>query len=111
MRELRKQLRKNAQESLEITKPLHHEYHNTRKHCLRQRKLEDLRIMQQKEYVNNKNFCADPHKFAKRLFNPPKSGNPFSEDVGNAYFAKIYFDSNRSYSYIHDLDFPETSLP
>ena len=49
MRELRKQLRKNAQESLEITKPLRHEYHNTRKHFLRQHKLEDLRIMQQKE--------------------------------------------------------------
>ena len=35
MRELRKQLRKNAQESLEITKPLPHEYHNTRKHFLK----------------------------------------------------------------------------
>ena len=70
---------------------------------LRQRKLEDLRIMQQKEYVNNKNFRADPHKFAKHLFNPPKNGNPS--------FAKTYFDSNRSYSYTDDLDFPETSLP
>ena len=68
--------------------------------------------MQQKEYVNNKNFRADPHKFAKHLFNPPKSGNPsFSEDVGNTYFAKTYFDSNRSYSYTDHLDFPETSLP
>ena len=68
--------------------------------------------MQQKEYVNNKNFRADPHKFAKHLFNRPKSGNPsFSEDVGNTYFAKTYFDSNRSYSYTDDLDFPETSLP
>ena len=60
-----------------------------RKDYLRQRKLEELRLKQKEESLNNKKFREDPDKFASNLLSPPKQGDPsFNEVEANTFFCK-----------------------
>ena len=78
MRELRKNIRKNP------TSQDKSEYHLTRKHYLRQRNLEELRLSHESEFANtvNRRFRKKPDR---NLLNPPKAGDPkFVEEEANA---------------------------
>ena len=106
MRELRRNIRKN---------PTNHdksEYHLTRKHYLRQRNLEELRLSHESEFANNRRFRKNPDSFARNLLNPPKAGDlKFVEEEANAYFTKTYFDHDRQHLYNNSLNIPKASIP
>ena len=83
MRALRREARKHADQPNNNS---YSEHNKVRKHYLRQHKLEELRLKQKEESLNNKKFREDPDKFASNLLSPPKQGDPsFNKVEANTF--------------------------